>query len=314
MFTLAQREDPSRVGDGTKFVPRIQQMLDGFRKDDPAIVKKLPVTSDLPERMCDWGFEKEATEKEKAVGDLGALAFYGLLRIGEYTVKAHRNESKQTKQFCMNDCTFWTRVHGSFKRLPRRASDKAIMAAEGLTLRLGNQKNGWKGVCIFHEANGDPRLCFVKAGARRYCHIRREGTLDDYLSSYWTNGIKKDVSDRDMRHAIKTAGVELDYPSEYGIDISRLDTHSMRSGGANQLAQAGYSEMEIQKMGRWRGDTFKEYIREELACFSEGMSKDMRHKFKFVNIAGGAKGDLHDVTNTTVDKTYNMNKSTAAAA
>ena len=44
------------------------------------------------------------------------------------------------------------------------------------------------------------------------------------------------------------------------------------------------------------------------------MSKDMRHKFKFVNIAGGAKGDLHDVTKPTLDKTYNVNKSAAAAA
>ena len=48
-----------------------------------------------------------------------------------------------------------------------------------------------------------------------------------------------------MRESIKAAGCALDYPTEYGIDIERLDTHSLRSGGANQLATAGYSEMEI---------------------------------------------------------------------
>jgi hypothetical protein len=41
-------------------------------------------------------------------------------------------------------------------------------------------------------------------------------------------------------------------------------------------------------MGRWRGGTFKEYIREELACYAQGMSRDMKRKFNFVNIAGNA--------------------------
>ena len=62
-----------------------------------------------------------------------------------------------------------------------------------------------------------------------------------------------------------------------------MDTHSFRSGGANQLAT-------------WKGNTFKEYIREELTCFSTGMSKAMKQKFKFVNITGSAQGNLVDVT------------------
>ena len=53
-------------------------------------------------------------------------------------------------------------------------------------------------------------------------------------------------------------------------------------------------------MGRWRGETFKEYIREELHCFVEGMSTAMKQYFKFVNIAGGSYKDLVDVTRTTV--------------
>ena len=48
-----------------------------------------------------------------------------------------------------------------------------------------------------------------------------------------------------------------------------------RTGRANALSLAGFSDTEIQKMGRWRSDTFKEYISEGLAVFSEGMSKEM---------------------------------------
>ena len=82
-------------------------------------------------------------------------------------------------------------------------------------------------------------------------------------------------------------------------------------GGANALALSGHSDMEIQKMGRWRGDTFKEYVREELAGFSEGMSTAMKQNFGFVNIAAST---LRDVTSELVGSAYTVNASTAAAA
>ena len=59
-------------------------------------------------------------------------------------------------------------------------------------------------------------------------------------------------------------------------------------------------------MGRWRGETFKEYIREELYCFAEGMSTAMKKDFKFVNIAGGAYSELVDITRTTVVSDYKL--------
>lgn len=84
------------------------------------------------------------------------------------------------------------------------------------------------------------------------------------------------------------AAMALKYPTNKGIPIDRINTHSLRSGGANALALNGYSDTQIQKMGRWRGATFKEYIREELACYAAGMSTSMKQKLNFVNIAGNA--------------------------
>lgn len=88
--------------------------------------------------------------------------------------------------------------------------------------------------------------------------------------------------------------LRLQYPEQKGIPIDRIDTHSLRSGGANALLLAGFSDREIQKMGWWRSATFKEYIREELACFSEGMSTKMKQRFAFVNIGGGVYTDITD--------------------
>ncbi len=75
--------------------------------------------------------------------------------------------------------------------------------------------------------------------------------------------------------------------------------------------QATYSDTQIQKMGWWKGATFKEYIREELACYSGGMSSSMKRRFKFVNISGNA---YNDVTATCLEAYYNVNALLAAAA
>ena len=53
-------------------------------------------------------------------------------------------------------------------------------------------------------------------------------------------------------------------------------------------------DIQIQKMGRWRGATFKEYIQEELVCYARGMSRDMKQKFNFVNIAENAFTKIND--------------------
>jgi hypothetical protein len=62
-------------------------------------------------------------------------------------------------------------------------------------------------------------------------------------------------------------------------------------------------------MGRWKEATFKEYIREELHCFSEGMTKSMKRNFKFVNVSGGA---YQDVTAQCLNLDYNIKCAAAA--
>jgi hypothetical protein len=90
--------------------------------------------------------------------------------------------------------------------------------------------------------------------------------------------------------------------TRHRIPINRIDTHSLHSGGANVLALSGYSDKQIQKMGRWTGATFKEYDREELACFSSGMSTAMKAKFGVVNVTGSA---FHDITSLAIASNYN---------
>ena len=308
---MARGVDPTKVDHTNHLLPRIAQMLTGWRKDDPPTVKKLPVAIDIPELISAIGLAPGANELDKAIGDLVIIAFYYLLRVGEYTIKGNRNNTKQTVQFRLQDVTFFKRDSaGRLRQLSRSASDVELLTADSATLKLDNQKNGWKGVCVHQEHNGDDKHCPVRALGRRCVHIRNN-THDSstYLSAFFVGDTRFDVTDRDIRFSLKKAATALQYPSLKGIPILRIDTHSLRSGGANALSLAGYSDREIQKMGRWRSATFKEYIREELACFSEGMSTKMRRHFQFVNISGGV---YTDVTDQVLPLPYNATVAIAA--
>ena len=60
-ITLVQREDFAKLAGSKTFLPRIQEMLDGFKKDDPSVTKMPPCTIDLPEEMGKQGMKEDAT-------------------------------------------------------------------------------------------------------------------------------------------------------------------------------------------------------------------------------------------------------------
>lgn len=312
---LAHGVNPTKCEGSDKFLPRLQEMLDGWRKVDPPTTKMLPVEADVVEQLVQKSLSGCATEKEKAVADLSMIAFYYLLRVGEYTAKGNGQQdtnATQTQPFKMKDIAFFgTNSRGILYRIPANARDFDILNATNATMKLDNQKNGWKGVCVNHENNGDDVLCGVRALARRYLHIRRHTSdASTPLSTFFSGGVKFDVTEQDIREAIKLAAVACDYPGTRGTPINLINTHSLRIGGACALALAGYSDTQIQKMGRWRGATFKEYVRENLSNYAEGMSKAMKKVHGFVNIDTGT---YTDVSARCVEMDYGMTISAAAA-
>jgi len=118
---------------------------------------------------------------------------------------------------------------------------------------LDNQKNGWKGVCIYHESNGDAWHCPVHALARCYNHLRDNRTdSKTFLTAYNDDkGQHSDITNEDVSKSLTAAATVLEYPMAKGIPIDRIETHSLRSGGANALSLLGYLDTQIQKMGWW---------------------------------------------------------------
>ena len=69
-------------------------------------MKKMPTEVDVPELLVKVGMDCAATELTKVAGSLSLIAFYYLLRVGEYTAKRSRNCTKQTEQFKLEDVQF----------------------------------------------------------------------------------------------------------------------------------------------------------------------------------------------------------------
>ena len=114
-----------------------------------------------------------ATELVKEVGDLTGMAFYYLLRVGEYTIKGRENNTKQTVQFKLEDVMFFRKdKQGRLRQLLINATEEEILTDNVATLKLDNNKYGWEGVCVFHEHNTDEKLSPVRVLGRRCISIR----------------------------------------------------------------------------------------------------------------------------------------------
>ena len=109
-----------------------------------------------------------------------------------------------------------------------------------------------------------------------------------------------------MSAMLKLAAAKKEYPELRGVPLDRIETHSLRSGGANALSLAGYKDFQIQKMGRWKEAVFKEYISDQLSNFTEGMSEKMSRSYNFVNIAAGGFDEpaITDITEQTLAAEY----------
>ena len=81
------------------------------------------------------------------------------------------------------------------RQLPRNALDEDILSTDGATLKLDNQKNVWKVVCVFQEHNGDETFIPVRELGRQLVSIRNKvKNKKTYLSAYWVEGKRKDLN------------------------------------------------------------------------------------------------------------------------
>ena len=114
-------------------------MLTGFKNFDPATEKKLACHPNLPRYARNHAYRRGSSVAEKAVGDLVVIAYYCLLRVGEYATSTRRKLKTRTRQFRLKDVTFYKRnKDGTMRALPPNAPTRDAMMVDAATLRISN--------------------------------------------------------------------------------------------------------------------------------------------------------------------------------
>ena len=270
-----------------KFTVPIEQCLEGMRRVDAPPVPQLAVPVELIQNMHSYCTSVQDPALLRAVTDLSTIAFYYLLRVGEYTRPRYVRKGKRwvkatwTVQFRLQDIGFFKEG----KILPRSSSLQDLLAADGATLKISNQKNGRMGQVVHQEATGN-RDCPVQALARRVHHLISNGAPEsELICAFLTDSGKwESVTPQDMIQELRNAARRLNL-KERGIDPDLIGVHSLRAGGAMALKLHGKSDTAIQKMGRWSSTTFLEYIHTQIGHISAGLSTAMSIPLPFTNIA-----------------------------
>lgn len=122
------------------------------------------------------------------------------------------NSTKQTVPFKIEDVTHFQKVCSCLLQLPHNASHELIIANNSGTLKMSDQKKGWKDICIHQDYNGDVSCPVITIG-HQYLHMcGNECNPKCLLSVYFVTGINYDILDCICNVALKLAASILDYP------------------------------------------------------------------------------------------------------
>ena len=261
-------------------------MVEGYRRLDPPTTPQLAVPISIPNECFQLATTCHNDPKQEAAGCLSLIAFYYLLRVGEYTkprmIKRYGKQVRATRtvQFSLRNIGFFK----NGKIIPRSSPLAMLMTCDAATLKINNQKNGRMGDTIHQEAiQGE--ACPVKALAMRVHHILSYGgTEENLICDYFINNELHSVQSEDIITMVRESAKDLKL-QEVAIDPDLLGSHSLRAGGAMSLKLHGFDDTTIMKMGRWSGLTFLQYIHNQIAHISTGLSDQMNTTLEFHNIA-----------------------------
>jgi hypothetical protein len=261
-------------------------MVEGFRREDPPSIPQLAIPIKVPNMCFEAAFTPSANASIQAGGCLILIAFYFLLRVGEYTQPRYiyrngeRIRASRTKQFSVGNVAFFK--DGTI--VPRNSPLQVLLNCDSATLKITNQKNGRMGDTI-HQKAIQKNSCPIRALAHRVHHILSNGGSEStLLCAYKHNNEWSSVTSSEIIKMIRAVARELKLEKQ-AIDPDLIGAHSLRSGGAMALKLHGFNDTTIMKMGRWSSLTFLQYIHTQIAHLSEDISRKMSIPLPFLNIA-----------------------------
>ncbi len=173
-----------------------------------------------------------------AVADLIVVAFFYLLRIGEYT--APRN-SRPKRILPLWKCN--VRLWHKGQLLDHESDLHTLLCADSATILIANTKNGTKGAFVYHDPVGGD-ICLVPALARRMANLRsmRASTPLSTVCHPPTRTTR--ILDRDVTIAVRWGATYNCFMAK-GYTVDRVSLHSLRASGAMAMKLSGITDSMI---------------------------------------------------------------------
>ena len=244
---------------------RLNRMLKAYSKTDPSPNRVKPVPIPVIRRIMAVATASN-DPFNKGIADLICLAFFFLLRPGEYAISTSEStpfEVKDVQLFCGQ------------QRLPLDTATPAqLMCCTFASLTFDKQKNAVRGEVVGHAPSGAVDLCPVRAIARRILHLREHNApLTTPLSHVYTNDGIKPIKPAHITSSIRLAVTYLG-PS-LGFLPQDVSARCLRAAGANALLCGGVDTDVIRLLGQWRSDEMLRYLHTQAGPVLRDFSKKM---------------------------------------
>ena len=229
---------------------RLARQLRFYKKEDPPPDRVKPV----PVQVLRWIAYAASTTPSAgnaAIADMIILAFFFLLRPGEYTATSSDNTPFRIADLRLS-------VGGRYlDAFTSSAVD--LHAADFLSLTFTTQKNSVRGEVVALGRSGDPSLYTVRMASRHILHLRAHGAVPDtplsvYFHTQWCR-----VSPADITSTLRTAVLAVG-PAHLGFTPADVSARCLRAAGAMALLCANVDTDVIQLLGRWRSDEMLRYL------------------------------------------------------
>jgi hypothetical protein len=252
-FASLGASDPRRDSHGSIDF-RIQRQLRGYSRLDPPPNRVKPIPVQIIRHVMALAVAVTATSYIQAVADMICLAFFFLLRPGEYT-----GTPSDTTPFCLQDVQCWV---GQQRFLATTIPLDDLQRITFVTLTFTTQKNGVRGEVIGLGRSGNPVLCPVTAMARRITHLRsHQASPTQPLASYYEVAgatRPKLIKPADITTALRFSTAVIG--PTVGFLPADISARSLRAAGAMALLCAQVDTDVIRLLGRWRSDEMLRYL------------------------------------------------------
>ena len=260
-YWLLGAADPQASRFNSKIDYQISQMLRGWRASDPPPSRVRPIPITLVQSLLD--------PTECALADVACMAFFFLLRPGEYT-----GTTNDGAAFALDDvCLF----------LGNKQLDlKTATLHTKVSLFFTTQKNQRKGVA--YGLSRHPLYCPVRSVVRLVLNHRkwfgtRRWDGSTKLATYYHNNVGNRIRAADVTDRLRFAA-DLCFATT-GISRNDISARSLRAGGAMALLCSGVDPANIKLVGRWESDCMMRYLHQDALPVMQRLAQKMYNHGKY---------------------------------